>query len=149
MRTLRFAAVAAAALLLLTGCSTAASDADPTATSDASASAEPQLEGELTVFAAASLKTAFDELATQFEAENPGVTVNPISYDGSSTLPSNASLAWSSRAVTVVTSKDDGNDKIHVVPQINFGSGQLDQPNALVFDGFGKILDFTVAGLYK
>jgi len=70
-------------------------------------------------------------------------------YDGSSTLPSNASLAWSSRAVTVVTSKDDGNDKIHVVPQINFGSGQLDQPNALVFDGFGKILDFTVAGLYK
>ena len=51
--------------------------------------------------------------------------------------------------VTVVTSKDDGNDKIHVVPQINFGSGQLDQPNALVFDGFGKILDFTVAGLYK
>ena len=70
-------------------------------------------------------------------------------YDGSSTLPSNASLAWSSRAVTVVTSKDDGNDKIHVVPQINFGSGQLDQPNALVFDGFGKILDFTVTGLYK
>ena len=58
-------------------------------------------------------------------------------------------LAWNARAVTVVTSKDDGNDKIHVVPQINFGSGQLDQPNALVFDGFGKILDFTVAGLYK
>ena len=51
--------------------------------------------------------------------------------------------------MTVVSSKDDGNDKIHVVPQINFGSGQLDQPNALVFDGFGKILDFTVAGLYK
>ncbi len=70
-------------------------------------------------------------------------------YDGSSTLPSNASLAWNARAVTVVTSKDDMNDKIHVVPQVNFGSGQLDQPNALVFDGFGKILDFTVAGLYK
>lgn len=62
---------------------------------------------------------------------------------------SNAKLAWSSRAVVVVTSKDDMNDKIHVVPQINFGSGQLDQPNALVFDGFGKILDYTVAGLYK
>ena len=70
-------------------------------------------------------------------------------YDGSSTYPSNASLAWNARAVTVVTSKDDMNDKIHVVPQVNFGSGQLDQPNALVFDGFGKILDFTVAGLYK
>lgn len=70
-------------------------------------------------------------------------------YDGSATLPSNASLAWSSRAVVVVTSKDDMNDKLHVVPQINFGSGQLDQPNALIFDGFGKILDYTVAGLYK
>lgn len=69
-------------------------------------------------------------------------------YDGSSTLPSNASLAWSSRAVTVVTSKDDGNDKIHVVPR-SLRHRQLDQPNALVFDGFGKILDFTVAGLYK
>ena len=70
-------------------------------------------------------------------------------YDGSASYPSNASLAWSSRAVVVVTSKDDMNDKLHVVPQINFGSGQLDQPNALVFDGFGKILDYTVAGLYK
>ncbi len=70
-------------------------------------------------------------------------------YDGSASYPSNASLAWSSRAVVVVTSKDDMNDKLHVVPQINFGSGQLDQPNALVFDGLGKILDYTVAGLYK
>lgn len=106
MRTLRFAAVAAAALLLLTGCSTAASDADPTATSDASASAEPQLEGELTVFAAASLKTAFDELATQFEAENPGVTVNPISYDGSSTL---ATQIIEGASVDVFASADEKN----------------------------------------
>lgn len=106
MRTLRFAAAAAAALLLLTGCSTAASDADPTATSDASASAEPQLEGELTVFAAASLKTAFDELATQFEAENPGVTVNPISYDGSSTL---ATQIIEGASVDVFASADEKN----------------------------------------
>ncbi|MDP3949248.1 molybdate ABC transporter substrate-binding protein [Microbacterium sp.] len=42
--------------------------------------------GELTIFAAASLSGAFDELATQFEAEHPDVDVLPISYDGSSVL---------------------------------------------------------------
>lgn len=69
-------------------------------------------------------------------------------YDGSASYGSNATQAWSSRAVIVVTSKDDMNDKVHIVPQVNYGSGQLDPANALVFDGFGKILDFTVAGLY-
>lgn len=69
-------------------------------------------------------------------------------YDGAGSYPSNATQAWSSRAVIAVTSKDDGNDKVHIIPQINYGSGQLDGANALVFDGFGKILDFTVAGLY-
>ena len=62
---------------------------------------------------------------------------------------SNATLEWSSRAVVIVTSKDDMNDKIHVVPQINYGSGQLDASNEIVFDGFGKILAYTVVGLYK
>lgn len=44
------------------------------------------LSGEVTVFAAASLQGAFDEIAAQFESENPGVQIAPISYDGSSTL---------------------------------------------------------------
>ena len=106
MRALRYAAVTAAALLLLTGCSTAASDADPAATTDSSASAEPQLEGELTVFAAASLKAAFDELAVSFEQQNPGVTVNPISYDGSSTL---ATQIIEGASVDVFASADEKN----------------------------------------
>jgi molybdate transport system substrate-binding protein len=42
--------------------------------------------GELTVFAAASLQGAFDAIATEFAAQNPGVTVHPVTYDGSSTL---------------------------------------------------------------
>lgn len=42
--------------------------------------------GELTIFAAASLSGAFDELAAQFEAQHPDVDVLPISYDGSSVL---------------------------------------------------------------
>lgn len=69
-------------------------------------------------------------------------------YDGSASYGGNATQAWSSRAVIVVTSKDDMNDKVHIVPQVNYGSGQLDPAEALVFDGLGKILDFTVAGLY-
>lgn len=44
------------------------------------------LTGELTIFAAASLTASFTELAENFENDNPGVTVGPISFDGSSTL---------------------------------------------------------------
>jgi molybdate transport system substrate-binding protein len=65
--------------LALTGCAPSnASDTDqPTATG-----LEPQT---LSVYAAASLTGAFDELATLLEHENPAVDVQ-ITYDGSSTL---------------------------------------------------------------
>ena len=65
---MRILAGVAAVLLVLVGC----------------APARPPRE--LTVFAAASLQGAFDELAAQFEARNPDVTVHPVTYDGSSTL---------------------------------------------------------------
>ena len=42
--------------------------------------------GSLTVYAAASLTGAFDELATMFEERHPSVDVRPVVYDGSSTL---------------------------------------------------------------
>jgi molybdate transport system substrate-binding protein len=71
------ALVAGVAILLgVAGCST-----EPTAPAPA-----PGLSGELTVFAAASLQGAFDELAAELAEQNPGVTVRPITYDGSSTL---------------------------------------------------------------
>ena len=44
------------------------------------------LSGSLTIFAAASLSASFSELAEEFGADNPAVTVNPISFDGSATL---------------------------------------------------------------
>lgn len=44
------------------------------------------LHGGLTIYAAASLTASFDDLASRFEKEHPGVTVRPIDYDGSSTL---------------------------------------------------------------
>ncbi|MGZ0712973.1 molybdate ABC transporter substrate-binding protein (plasmid) [Coraliomargarita sp. W4R53] len=84
MRSSRRSATVLAGLVLLTlsagGC--AAFDA-----SDEAFSASPDsLEGDLTIFAAASLGAAFDELALKFEAQHPAVEVNPISYDGSSVL---------------------------------------------------------------
>ncbi|QCR19056.1 molybdate ABC transporter substrate-binding protein [Agrococcus sp. SGAir0287] len=76
------AAAVAALTLALAGCASA-QDA-PTASSQATEGTA--LDGELTIFAAASLTTAFDELAAEFEAQHPGVDVRPIAYDGSSTL---------------------------------------------------------------
>ena len=61
------AVMTVAAALSLAGCA-AGSSADTTASPGAgtTTSPAPELTGELTVFAAASLSSAFDELATQF-----------------------------------------------------------------------------------
>lgn len=66
------------AALALSGCAGAEETTTP-----ASGSA---LTGEITVYAAASLSGAFDQLAADFEAANPGIDVLPITYDGSSVL---------------------------------------------------------------
>ncbi|GAA1751301.1 molybdate ABC transporter substrate-binding protein [Agromyces humatus] len=72
------------AALALTACSGPAGDAgsesgEPTA-------APGELTGALTIYAAASLNAAFDELAIAFEARHPNLDVLPITYDGSSVL---------------------------------------------------------------
>ncbi|WP_238476288.1 molybdate ABC transporter substrate-binding protein [Agromyces mariniharenae] len=78
------AAVGALAALVLAGCASSganggtASPAPSDATDDAEATT-------LTVFAAASLTEAFDELAERFEAEHPSVDV-ALSYGGSAAL---------------------------------------------------------------
>ncbi|MBW9092438.1 molybdate ABC transporter substrate-binding protein [Microbacterium jejuense] len=81
----RTRAIAFVALLGLglTGCAGAAGDRGPIT---APPSDEAVLTGELTVYAAASLHGAFDELAAQFERRHPSLDVQPITYDGSSTL---------------------------------------------------------------
>lgn len=73
----RALAGAAAVLLALTACA-----ADP----PASAPDPTGPTGELTIFAAASLQGAFDELAAELAEQSPGVTVHPVTYDGSATL---------------------------------------------------------------
>lgn len=84
MRAARAAAAltGAALVAVLAGCTGPA----PTPTDAATPTATAELAGELTISAAASLATGFDEIATAFEAEHPGVDVRPIEYDGSSTL---------------------------------------------------------------
>lgn len=84
-RTTARALVAGAAVLLaVAGCSgSPASSTSPTTVP--TATVEP-LTGDLTVFAAASLTGAFDQLLAEFADDHPDVTVNAATYDGSSTL---------------------------------------------------------------
>lgn len=79
LRAVPRAALVAASVLILAGCSAAAPDASP-------AASPPAVSGEVTIFAAASLQAAFDEIAAGFEAAYPDVDIRPITYDGSSTL---------------------------------------------------------------
>ncbi|MEW2013156.1 MULTISPECIES: molybdate ABC transporter substrate-binding protein [Microbacterium] len=72
---MRRPAVALAALVLaLTGCAAST----PQALDD-------DMNGTLTVYAAASLQASFDEVAEAFTAQHPDVRISPV-YDGSSTL---------------------------------------------------------------
>lgn len=70
------------------GCSAApaSSQSDATAGQSRETGEQQTLEGELQVYAAVSLKGAFDELLEQFAADHPNVKVMPAVYDGSSTL---------------------------------------------------------------
>lgn len=63
----------------LTGC------AGPAETAQTPSASTDTLEGSITVFAAASLKTTFTELADAFEAEHPGAAIS-LNFAGSSDL---------------------------------------------------------------
>lgn len=91
MRTARAwtaSAATIAALALLASCS-GASESDqpslqPSSEGPASSTAD-EVMGDLTVFAAASLQGVFEELATTFEEQHPGVTVT-LNFAASSAL---------------------------------------------------------------
>ncbi|HWI31146.1 MAG TPA: molybdate ABC transporter substrate-binding protein [Microbacterium sp.] len=110
-----------ASLTLLSACATGAGTA-PT-----EAPTEPALSGELTIYAAASLGAAFDELATEFEADNPGVDILPIVYDGSSTLA--AQLLEGARADVFATADEANMEK---VAELVDGSPEIFATNTLV-----------------
>jgi len=75
-RVFHASAAAAIVVLALAGCTSAENES----------TSGDQIGGTLTVYAAASLSGAFDELAAQFEGQYPSLDVRPISYDGSSVL---------------------------------------------------------------
>lgn len=92
-----------AAVLIAAGCASTTPAATPAPTGSAGGET---LSGTVTVFAAASLKTGFDEIAKAFQEDNPGVTVKPISYDGSATL---ATQIIGGASVDVFASADEAN----------------------------------------
>ncbi|KQR39646.1 molybdate ABC transporter substrate-binding protein [Microbacterium sp. Leaf159] len=103
-RTLTVALTAAA--LALTGCAAGAESPTPTAADEASAST---VSGELTVYAAASLSGAFDEIGAAFTEANPDVDFSGV-YDGSSTL---VTQLLEGAPADVFASADDANmDKL-------------------------------------
>ncbi len=87
---MRLLAVTCATVLLLGACGDDDDGAGgPTTAAPAGANsttaAEPALAGTITVFAAASLTEAFEEVGTAFEAANPGTTVE-LNFAASSAL---------------------------------------------------------------
>lgn len=95
------AAMLGAASLLLLGCGPQAAPAP----AESEAPASDELQGELSVYAAASLQPAFEQLATAFTEQHPGVTF-ALTFDGSSVL---ATQIVSGAGADVFASADEAN----------------------------------------
>ncbi|MFD5569151.1 molybdate ABC transporter substrate-binding protein [Streptomyces cadmiisoli] len=112
-RTVQVAGVGAAALLALTACSSSGST-DSSAESAPSSSASQRLSGEVTVFAAASLKESFTTLGEEFEKQHPGTKVT-FSFGGSDSLaasitggaPADVFAAASPKTMAIVSDAGD------------------------------------------
>ncbi|MGY0057813.1 molybdate ABC transporter substrate-binding protein [Streptomyces sp. LZ34] len=108
-RIVQVTGVSAAALLALSACSS--SDDSSSAESDSSS---PKLSGDITVFAAASLKESFTALGKAFEKEHPDTKVT-FSFGGSDSLaasitggaPADVFAAASPKTMKFVTDKGD------------------------------------------
>jgi molybdate transport system substrate-binding protein len=80
LRSVRLLLLISSCGLLLAACGGAPQAAQPTPAPDS-----PTVSGQITVFAAASLTDAFEEVATAFEAANPGTTIE-YNFAGSQQL---------------------------------------------------------------
>ena len=124
------ATLAAAALVLATAaCGSDAGDpASSNASSSSSSSSSPALSGEITVFAAASLKKTFTAIGAEFEKAHPGAKVT-FNFAGSSDLV--AQLQQGAPA-DVFASADTKNmdkatgDSLTAASPVNFASNTLE-----------------------
>ncbi|MGN5378043.1 molybdate ABC transporter substrate-binding protein [Streptomyces sp. MUSC 14] len=114
-RMLKVAGAGAAALLALSACSSSSKSSDSSGSSAPSdASGAPKLSGNVTVFAAASLKESFTTLGKEFEQQHPGTKVS-FNFGGSDTLaasitsgaPADVFAAASPKTMATVTGKKD------------------------------------------
>jgi molybdate transport system substrate-binding protein len=112
---LKVAGAGAAALLALSACSSSSKSSDSSGSSAPSdASGSPKLSGNVTVFAAASLKESFTTLGKEFEQQHPGTKVS-FNFGGSDTLaasitsgaPADVFAAASPKTMATVTGKKD------------------------------------------
>ncbi|QIM18868.1 molybdate ABC transporter substrate-binding protein [Leucobacter coleopterorum] len=110
-------ALLGAVSLLLTGCASPANTAEG-----------DELQGELSVFAAASLQPAFESLGESFTTKHPGVTFS-FSFDGSSVL---ATQILSGAPADVFASADEANMKRVEEPGLNVGTPSLFATSELV-----------------
>ena len=109
-RPMQVAVGGAAALLALSACSSSGSDSSAKPDS----SGRGKLSGEVTVFAAASLKESFTTLGQQFEKDHPGTKVT-FSFGGSDSLaasitggaPADVFASASPRTMKIVTAAGD------------------------------------------
>lgn len=123
--------VLAAVLALLGACSGSA-DEDPSASSESAeetTSATADVTGTVTIYAAASLQAAFTDLIAEFEAQYPSVTVEPVVYDGSSTL---VTQLTEGAEADVFASADEPNMDDLVAAGLADGDPQLFATNTLV-----------------
>ncbi|MFG2634656.1 molybdate ABC transporter substrate-binding protein [Streptomyces sp. NPDC048362] len=124
-RMLQATGAGAAALLALSACSSSGSDdsgkSGPSASaSSSSASSSGKVSGEVTVFAAASLKESFTTLGKEFEKAHPGTKVT-FNFGGSDTLaagitggaPADVFAAASPKTMKIVTDKGDATGAQH------------------------------------
>ncbi|MGV4988741.1 molybdate ABC transporter substrate-binding protein [Streptomyces sp. NRAIS4] len=114
-RMLQVAGAGAAALVALSACSSSSDSSKSKDTSSSSgSSASPKLSGDVTVFAAASLKESFTALGKEFEQQHPGTKVS-FNFGGSDTLaasitggaPADVFAAASPKTMKIVTDKKD------------------------------------------
>lgn len=116
----------------LAACGGGSSDSSTAAASDAGASgaatseASGAVSGEITVFAAASLQDSFEEIAKDFQAENPDASVT-FDFEGSQDLVS--ALAEGSAADVLATANGstmkDAADQDLVGEQTEFATNAL------------------------